>query len=148
MDTQLTAWLNEGLKHYAAGDHARALECWTRILGVEPDHPGALEYVAFLTTSPAADTSTEAATESSSTASVITEAVPTATPEPAAAVNPHVDAPFLPMTSAEAQAVATTEPAAVVVAATLPQRRVLDIAPASTHADDLAALFSRSFKVF
>ena len=34
------------------------------------------------------------------------------------------------------------------VAATLPQRRVLDIAPASTHADDLAALFSRSFKVF
>jgi hypothetical protein len=48
MDTQLTAWLNEGLKHYAAGDHARALESWYRILEVEPEHPAALEYVSFL----------------------------------------------------------------------------------------------------
>jgi hypothetical protein len=48
MDTQLTAWLNEGLKHFATGDRARALECWTRILAVEPDHPGALDYVAFV----------------------------------------------------------------------------------------------------
>jgi len=34
------------------------------------------------------------------------------------------------------------------VEATLPQRRVLDLAPASTHADDLTALFKRSFTVY
>ena len=51
MDTAVpavTTWLNEGLKHYSAGDPARALEAWYRILEVEPQHAAALEYVAFV----------------------------------------------------------------------------------------------------
>ena len=48
METQVTSWLNEGLRHYSSGDAARALEAWYRILEVEPTHPAALEYVAFV----------------------------------------------------------------------------------------------------
>ena len=48
METQVTGWLNEGLKHYSAGDPARALEAWYRILAVEPQHAAAIEYVSFV----------------------------------------------------------------------------------------------------
>ena len=48
METPVTTWLNEGLRHYSAGDAARALEAWYRVLEVEPSHPAALEYVAFV----------------------------------------------------------------------------------------------------
>lgn len=48
MESQVTSWLNEGLRHYSAGDASRALEAWYRILEVEPDHPAALEYVSFV----------------------------------------------------------------------------------------------------
>ena len=30
METQVTSWLNEGLRHYSSGDAARALEAWYR----------------------------------------------------------------------------------------------------------------------
>jgi hypothetical protein len=76
MDTQLTAWLNEGLKHFAGGDHARALECWYRILEVEPDHPGALEYVSFVRDTVRLEATTPSTTPTEAAAPVAETAAP------------------------------------------------------------------------
>ncbi|MDP2341577.1 MAG: hypothetical protein Q8O67_11500 [Deltaproteobacteria bacterium] len=48
MSANLKTWMEEGMRHYAAGDPARALESWYRILELEPQHPAALQYVAFV----------------------------------------------------------------------------------------------------
>ena len=74
MDTQVTSWLNDGLRHYSSGDAARALEAWYRILEVEPTHPAALEYVAFVRDTFRADGSPVAVAP----ANVVVEAAPTA----------------------------------------------------------------------
>ena len=46
--SNVSTWLEDGMRHYAAGDPARALESWYRILEVEPQHAAALQYVAFV----------------------------------------------------------------------------------------------------
>lgn len=39
-------WLSQGLAHRAAGDDARAGECWRRVLELEPAHESARGYLA------------------------------------------------------------------------------------------------------
>ena len=43
------ALMREGLDHYAMGDDARAIECWRRVLELEPGHPEASDYLRTAT---------------------------------------------------------------------------------------------------
>jgi hypothetical protein len=89
METQVTGWLNEGLKHYSAGDPARALEAWYRILAVEPQHAAAIEYVSFVRETVRVSVPTAEDAASTPTLAPTTPTTPTTTALTTAAAEPH-----------------------------------------------------------
>ena len=125
METQVTSWLNEGLRHYSSGDAARALEAWYRILEVEPEHPAALEYVAFVRDSFRADGSAVAVEP----AAAVDAAAPLAVEMPMLVTTRRADTvdgfSWADLVGADANVVA---PAPVEVAAVVEAAAVVEVA--------------------
>jgi hypothetical protein len=48
VSADIDAWLEEGLKHYALSDPARALQAWFKVLDAEPQNARALEYISHV----------------------------------------------------------------------------------------------------
>ena len=46
---KIEALMREGLDHYAMGDDARAIACWQQVLGLDPDHAEAQDYLRTAT---------------------------------------------------------------------------------------------------